>query len=859
MTAHGGSALLRDRWAESVSRFPDAPAVRDDERVLTYAKFDALQRAIGTAVAARVPANGVVGVVVPKRVWSLAAMFGVASVGRCALLLDPGEPEERWAHHCARVYARVVVAEDAAILDRAAGVGFDVLGPEALGPDALDLHAPAPDVELSENQDAWIVCTSGSTGEAKLVAIPQRMLREAWDRNVGRNALWGDIGAAVLVLPPLNTAAIRMGTFQALSAGACAVLVDTARTAPDRLLALAEEYDVRRFHLGPWLLRSLIDAAAARQRGMDTVTVIVSTGAPLMTDDVARAWEWFPNARIRSHYGSTEVAGIANVDLAPGTDLTDPNAMAAVLDHDARIRVVADGRECAPGEQGEIWVSSIHAHGVYRDAPDLEAATSVRADDALWVRTGDLGRLLADGRLLVDGRDDARVKVNGLAVDLNAVTAAVRALPGVADAEVTAIPRGDDTQLVAWVVAIEGFLSVRELRAGLASTLPRAMFPHVFRAVAKIPRLPNGKVDRMALRAAAAADLPSGAERVAPSTPNERELAALFETMLDRTDVGIHESFFELGGDSLGALELTSVIVDRFALPDARRPALESALLTEGTVAALNAVLDATAPAAVGVEEATLRPDGVGVLVLGNGPVDGVPIVLLCGGGQDPLAFRPLVRRLAGQRVWTLTPRGFRSRQRADRSVPQMAHRFADALIAKDPRGEFVVAGFSFGGMVAHELACQLTARGARVRLLAILDTPAPGSGGTAGADEREAMPRLRARWRRIPHALWWRTRWRYLGVTAGLVVRRGWVQGEAFLSRAGLLIRRFRPQPFAGPTLVVRSAGSTAAGSPPDLGWGPWLTGTVTTLDVAGNHFGTLLEPSAGTIARVLSEAART
>lgn len=854
MTAHGGSALLRDRWAESVSRFPDAPAVRDDERVLTYAEFDALQRAIGTAVAARVPANGVVGVVVPKRVWSLAAMFGIASVGRGALLLDPEEPAERWAHHCGRVDARVLVAEDAAVRDQAAAVGFTVLGP-----DAVDANAVAPDLEVDEHADAWILCTSGSTGVAKLVGLPQRMLGEAWTRNAARNEMWGDLGGAILVLPPLNSAAIRMGTLQALSGGACAILVDTARTTADRLLALADEHDIRRFHLGPWLLRSLIDAAAARQRGLPRMSVIVSTGAPLTVDDVSRTWQWFPNARVRSHYGSTEVAGIANIDLAPGADLADPNAMAAVVDADARVRIVNDGAECAPGEQGEIWAWSAHAHGDYRDAPDLADRLRAMMDGTAWVRTGDLGRLLDDGRLMIDGRDDARVKVNGLAVDLNAVTAAVRTLRGVADAEVSAVPRGDDTQLVAWVVATEGFLSVRDLRAGLAPKLPRTMFPHVFRAVAKIPRLPNGKVDRMSLRAAAAAELPSGAARVPPLTPNERELAALFETMLDRSDVGVYESFFELGGDSLAALELVTVIVDRFAVPDARRPALESALLTDGTVAALTSVIDATRPSAGGIEEATLRPDGVGVLVLGNGPLDGVPIVLLCGGGQDPLAFRPLVRRLSGTRVWTLTPRGFRSRQRADRSVPRMAHRFADALIAKDPRGEFVVAGFSFGGMVAHQLACELTTRGARVRLLAILDTPAPGSRGTASADEREATPMVRARWRRIPHALWWRTRWRYLGVTAGLVGRGGWVQGEAFLSRAGLLMSRFRPQPFAGPTLVVRSAGSMAAGRPPDLGWGPWLMGTVTTLDVAGNHFGTLLEPSAGAIGLVLSEAART
>ena len=122
MTGRGETPLLHDRWADSVSRFADAPAVRDDERVMTYAQFDALQHAIGAMVAAHVPVNGVVGVVVPKRVWSLAAMFGIARVGRSALLLDPAEPPERWAHHCARVDARVVVAEDPTVRERR-GIG----------------------------------------------------------------------------------------------------------------------------------------------------------------------------------------------------------------------------------------------------------------------------------------------------------------------------------------------------------------------------------------------------------------------------------------------------------------------------------------------------------------------------------------------------------------------------------------------------------------------------------------------------------------------------------------------------------------------------------------------------------------
>jgi len=380
------------------------------------------------------------------------------------------------------------------------------------------------------------------------------------------------------------------------------------------------------------------------------------------------------------------------------------------------------------------------------------------------------------------------------------------------------------------------------------------MFPHVFLAVSAIPRLPNGKVDRMALQAAAAAEIPTGAAVVAPETPNERALASLFETVLDRCDVGVHESFFELGGDSLGALQLVEATVDRFAIADVRRPALESALMADGTVAALVRVVEDADPPDAGVEQATLRPDGVGVLVLGRGARDDIPIVLLPGGGQDPLSFRPLVRRLAGHRVWTLTPRGFRSRAPADRSVEEIAHRFADALLELDTRREFVIAGFSFGGFVAHALAIELTARGADVRVLAILDAVAPG--GTPRIERPGAVEMVQQRWRRIPHSVWWRTRWWYLGATAGMVRRRGWVQGESFMSRAGRLARRFRPQTYGGPTLVVRSA-VDAEMVPPDLGWRPHLSGDVSTITLPGNHFGILLEPSVAEIGEFLVAAA--
>jgi len=103
--AASGVATFRAYWRGAVPLYADRPAVRDDERVVTYAEFDALHAAIGAAVAARVPAGGVVGIVVPKRVWSLAAMFGVINAARTAVLLDPDDPASRWRDHCTRAGA----------------------------------------------------------------------------------------------------------------------------------------------------------------------------------------------------------------------------------------------------------------------------------------------------------------------------------------------------------------------------------------------------------------------------------------------------------------------------------------------------------------------------------------------------------------------------------------------------------------------------------------------------------------------------------------------------------------------------------------------------------------------------------
>src|SRR5262249_44908430 len=155
---------------------------------------------------------------------------------------------------------------------------------------------------------------------------------------------------------------------------------------------------------------------------------------------------------------------------------------------------------------------------------------------------------------------------------------------------------------------------------------------------------------------------------------------------------------------------------------------------------------------------------------------------------QNPLGFRPLVRRLDGCRVWTLTPRGFGSRAPADWRLQSMAARVADALLALDARGECVLGGSSFRGLGAHSLAAALGERGGHVRLLALLDNLGPGG----RAPSPSLTTRIANRWRRIPTATLRRLRESYLSMTAGIVRRHGHAQAEEFLARAAHLQRHF-------------------------------------------------------------------
>jgi acyl-CoA synthetase (AMP-forming)/AMP-acid ligase II len=201
------------------------------------------------------------------------------------------------------------------------------------------------------------------------------------------------------------------------------------------------------------------------------------------------------------------------------------------------------------GVEGELWLAGVQVAAGYLRRPELTAERFVHHDGRRWYRTGDVVRHRVDGLLEYRGRADGQVKVRGHRVELGEVTAALRALAGIADAA-TVVRAGE---LVACVVSADGFaFDPAAIRHALRTTLPSYLVPGTLLAVEALPLLPNGKLNLTALNTI---EVPIASTRIveAPSGPAEELIAELWAPLLSVSSVGAEDNFFDLGGDSLSA------------------------------------------------------------------------------------------------------------------------------------------------------------------------------------------------------------------------------------------------------------------------------------------------------------------
>ncbi|HEX6902709.1 MAG TPA: amino acid adenylation domain-containing protein, partial [Thermoanaerobaculia bacterium] len=546
-------------WAEAA---PDAPAVGPlsyGELVDRAGRVAGWLRRQGVGPEVRVP------VVLDRSAELAVAVLAVLEAGGAYVPLDPANPAERLAWQLEDAWAGSPVR---ALLTRAElAESLGVQDARTLCVDrGLERLAPwgEPPLPVPAERAAYVIYTSGSTGRPKGVVISHGALANLVEWHCRTYGVSASDRAALVAGPGFDASVWEMWPYLAAGASLC-IPIEEVRAAPARLVGwLAEEGVTVAFLPTP-----LAEAALAEAWPAETRLRALLTGG----DRLRRGPRPGLPFVLHNHYGPTEGAVVATAaPVAP--ERTAPPIGRPIAN--ARVHVLDRWQRLAPvGVPGELLLGGDGLARGYLHRPDLTAAAFVPdpfAEEAgcRLYRTGDLVRWTPEGSLEFLGRIDRQVKVRGFRVELGEIEAALAELPGVRQAVVVARSvRSDgsvgsdgspgDRRLTAYVVGEAG---AAELRESLRGRLPEAMIPAAWVFLETLPLTPNGKVDRKALPEPVA----EVTGWIAPRTPAEEKLAAIWAEVLGMERVGVQDDFFALGGHSLLAVQLASRVREAFGV-----------------------------------------------------------------------------------------------------------------------------------------------------------------------------------------------------------------------------------------------------------------------------------------------------
>jgi len=813
---------------------PDAVAVAFGKTELSYAQLNLS----ATRLARKLRALGArqgrrVAICLDRSPEMVIAVLGVLKSGAAYVPLDPAYPPAR---------LRTMLGDsDPVVLVTTQRISA-ALPPNAARPLYIDQESQGTDGEndkfnarVSPEDIAYVIYTSGSTGTPKGVLVTHG--------NVSNHLAWRN---SYFPVGPtdrcLQTASLSFDDsvwelLEPLSAGACLV-VTRPRFEYDSvyLVRLMLEQRITVACFVPSLLRTIVespDMGACR-----SLRRLTTGGEGLSIPLQRRVAERIPTAAFFNGYGTTE-ATIASVYwrcvAVPGQSTVPigrpiANTQVYILDR--------AGQLVPPGVLGEICIGGAGVARGYLNRPELTAERFV--DDRFGAtpggklyRTGDMGRLRADGVFEFAGRVDDQIKIRGIRVELGDIEAALLDHPGVRAAAVVCNDTPSGKRLTAYVVPRgKSAVSAADLRSFVRDRIPPALIPNRFESIAALPLTPSGKLDRRSLPAIAVVDEQS--HFVPPRTDLERRLVGLWEEVLQARPIGIRDDFFELGGHSLLAVQVAAAIEKML------KRSLSPGLLFEApTIDMLSSRL------------ATAAPHGAMLVPLARG-LSGAPLFLVHHISGDITAYRDLAHHLGeGRTVYGIRMPELDNNERPPDRIEAMAARYVREIRTVQPKGPYLLGGHSAGAHIAYEMAQQLRVAGERVALLAILEADARRSGPQRGLidsvryqfDSVAKLPRAQ----RVTYL--WR---RFTSWVGGLrktphspvLNPQGDETKNAVWAAMERAVRQYQPRSYPGAVTLFRATERYVTGTySRTLGWGRLARGGIRVIDVPGSH-STVLRP---------------
>ncbi|MFO7568833.1 MAG: AMP-binding protein [Smithellaceae bacterium] len=552
-------------FLRQVEKQPEAAAVIDDLAMLTYRQLaDRMKGLAGIILDKTGRDEARICILASQQISAVAALLGVLKAGKCFVPMLPQDSDDYLRFLWKNSEASLIVCEEQEAFRAARICGNPdlVISCDSIAqPSAL-----AGLTEASENPNSIsaIMYTSGSTGQPKgVMTTGQAILDRATQNAEMANVTAADRQASVV---PWQFAASFPDIFAPLMTGASIFLYDNHRQGIDRLAPWIKKNAITLLKLPSALVRRFIDSASADL--LASIRYVYISGGSMKAEEARSLLAILPTMSVLMHgFGSTETNLLACRDWRQNDPLLKALAAEDTLPagypvSGKKIQILDDeGRLAAPGAEGELVAVSLQLFAGYWKQPEMTAQCLKELPDGERAyHTGDLARIRKDGCLEITGRKGHRVKIRGLRIDLEAVESLLRSLPYIRDAAAIEFSSSRrESQLVAYLETGEDEdnpVTATRIRENLKKAAAGYMIPSRFVMMETLPRTASGKINRSALPAPGNARPALANPYVPPRNDLENLLADIWADVLDISDVGIHDPFMELGGDSLLALEL---------------------------------------------------------------------------------------------------------------------------------------------------------------------------------------------------------------------------------------------------------------------------------------------------------------